>query len=240
MKEIVRTSNLSKRFGQLKAVRDFSFTVRKEDIYGLIGPNGSGKTTTVRIICGLLIATSGKVYVLKREMPDYSILPEISYIPQRNAVYPDLTVDENLRFFGQLQGLSSQEIKKRTKELLALVKLEGKRSELVAQLSGGMERRLSLIVSLIPDPKLLLLDEPTAGVDPDLRILFWQNLKKLVEQNTTLIITTHYLEEASRSIMLRGWGIKDIGLVVGVLVLFALLMLSVSIWVMSRKRGHLV
>lgn len=137
MKEIVRTSNLSKRFGQLKAVRDFSFTVRKGDIYGLIGPNGSGKTTTVRIICGLLIATSGKVYVLKREMPDYSILPEISYMPQRNAVYPDLTVEENLRFFGQLQGLLSQEIKKKTKELLALVKLEGKRSELVAQLSGG-------------------------------------------------------------------------------------------------------
>ncbi len=198
MKEIVRTAGLTKKFGSLTAVKDFNFSVKEGDIYGLIGPNGSGKTTTVRIICGLLLPTTGEVYVLGRKMPDYSILPKISYMPQKNAVYTDLTVEENLRFFGQLQGLSSKEIKKRTDELLALVKLEGKRSELTSRLSGGMERRLSLIVSLIPDPELLLLDEPTAGVDPDLRILFWQSLKKLAEHGTTLLITTHYLEEAAR------------------------------------------
>jgi len=194
----IRTEGLTKRFGGLTAVQELALEVKRGEIYGLIGPNGSGKTTTMRLLCGLLRPDGGTSWVLGYRVPDFRILSRIGYMPQENAIYPDLTVQENLCFFGRLQGLARRAIRARADEILKLVELEGKRAELARNLSGGMQRRLSLAVALIHKPELLLLDEPTAGVDPDLRALFWGYFKRLVQEGSTVLISTHYLEEASR------------------------------------------
>jgi len=198
MEWAIRTEGLTKRFGGLTAVQELALEVKRGEIYGLIGPNGSGKTTTMRLLCGLLRPDGGTSWVLGYRVPDFRILPRIGYMPQENAIYPDLTVQENLCFFGRLQGLARTAIRARADEILGLVELEGKRDELARNLSGGMQRRLSLAVALIHQPELLLLDEPTAGVDPDLRALFWGYFKRLIQEGTTVLISTHYLEEASR------------------------------------------
>ena len=194
----VRTERLTKRFGRLTAVWELDLEVRQGEIYGLIGPNGSGKTTTMRLLCGLLRPDAGTAWILGHRVPDFRILSRIGYMPQENAIYPDLTVQENLCFFGRLQGLTRTVIRAKAEEILKLVELERKRDELAHNLSGGMQRRLSLAVALIHEPELLLLDEPTAGVDPDLRAIFWGHFKQLTEQGRTILISTHYLEEASR------------------------------------------
>lgn len=194
----IRTEGLTKRFGRITAVQELTLEVKQGEIYGLIGPNGSGKTTTMRLLCGLLRPDKGTSWVLGYRVPDFRILPRIGYMPQENAIYPDLTVQENLCFFGRLQGLARRVIRARADEILGLVELREKRDELARNLSGGMQRRLSLAVALIHKPELLLLDEPTAGVDPDLRALFWRYFKRLVQEGSTVLISTHYLEEASR------------------------------------------
>jgi len=194
----IRTEGLTKRFGRLTAVQELALEVKRGEIYGLIGPNGSGKTTTMRLLCGLLRPDGGTSWVVGYRVPDFHILHRIGYMPQENAVYPDLTVQENLCFFGRLQGLSRAAVRARADEVLKLVELVEKRAELARNLSGGMQRRLSLAVALIHQPELLLLDEPTAGVDPDLRALFWDYFKQLARGGITILISTHYLEEASR------------------------------------------
>lgn len=194
----IRTEGLTKRFGRVIAVHGLDLAVEKGEIYGLIGPNGSGKTTTMRMLCGILRPDQGEVYILGSRIPSFKVLRSIGYMPQENAIYDDITVQENLCFFGRIQGMTREDVNARGDAILQLVGLQGKRHALARDLSGGMQRRLSLAVALIHGPALLLLDEPTAGVDPDLRVSFWEHFKELSAQGTTILITTHYLEEASR------------------------------------------
>ena len=198
MKNVVVTKNLVKKFGDLTAVDDLNLEIPKGEIFGFIGPNGSGKTTTIKILCGLLKPTSGESYVLGKKIPNTSIFPRIGYMPQETALYMDLTVKQTIQFFGEIYGLSKDAVAKREEEMLDFVDLKARRNEIVDNLSGGMKHRLSLAVSLIHEPELLLLDEPTVGVDPELRSSFWSYFKDLASKGVTVLITTHYMDEASR------------------------------------------
>lgn len=198
MKNVVVTKNLVKKFGDLTAVDDLNLQIPKGEIFGFIGPNGSGKTTAIKMLCGLLKPTSGESYVLGKKIPNTSIFPRIGYMPQETALYMDLTVKQTIQFFGEIYGLSKDAIAKREKELLDFVDLKARRNEIVDNLSGGLKHRLSLAVSLIHEPELLLLDEPTVGVDPELRSSFWSYFKDLASKGVTVLITTHYMDEANR------------------------------------------
>lgn len=198
MENVVVTKDLVKDFGPLRAVDNLNLKIPKGSSFGFIGPNGSGKTTTIKIAIGLLKATSGEAYVLGKRIPDPSIYPLIGYMPQEIALYQDITVGQTIRFFGEIYGLNKESILKRERELLSFVDLAEKRDVMVSSLSGGMKHRLSLAVSLIHEPKLLFLDEPTVGVDPELRASFWEYFGNLTNRGVTVLITTHYMDEASR------------------------------------------
>jgi ABC-2 type transport system ATP-binding protein len=194
--EAIQTSKLTKTFGKFTAVDRLDLTIEEGATYGLLGPNGSGKTTAIRMICGLLEPTSGEVKVLGKTMPSKDVLPSIGYMPQDVAVYVDNTVHENLELFGSLYGMSSERFRDREKEMLDFVDLSGWRNALASTLSGGMRHRLSLACALLHEPKLLILDEPTVGVDPELRASFWEYFEKLTKKGITVVITTHYMDEA--------------------------------------------
>lgn len=198
MKNVVVTKDLVKKFGDLTAVDNLNLKLPEGEVFGFIGPNGSGKTTAIKLLCGLLKPTSGESYVLGKKIPNTSIYPRIGYMPQEIALYMDLTVKQTIQFFGEIYGLSKDAIAKREKELLDFVDLKARRNEIVYNLSGGMKHRLSLAVSLIHEPELLFLDEPTVGVDPELRTTFWSYFKDLCSRGVTVLITTHYMDEASR------------------------------------------
>ena len=198
MEHVVVTKNLVKDFGQLRAVNNLNLSIPRGVTYGFIGPNGSGKTTTIKIAIGLLEATSGEVNVLGKKIPNPSIYPRIGYMPQEIALYQDITVGQTIRFFGEIYRLESKRIQERQDELLSFVDLTAKRNDLVSNLSGGMRHRLSLAVSLIHEPELLFLDEPTVGVDPELRSSFWEYFGNLTKQGVTVLITTHYMDEAGK------------------------------------------
>jgi ABC-2 type transport system ATP-binding protein len=198
MKNVVVTKDLVKKFGDLTAVDNLNLKLPKGEVFGFIGPNGSGKTTAIKMLCGLLKPTSGESYVLGKRIPNTNIYPRIGYMPQETALYMDLTVKQTIQFFGEIYGLSKDAIAKREKELLEFVDLKARRNEIVENLSGGMKHRLSLAVSLIHEPELLFLDEPTVGVDPELRSSFWSYFKDLCSEGVTVLITTHYMDEASR------------------------------------------
>lgn len=198
MKAIVRTENLTKIFGNFTAVKDLNIEIGKGETYGLVGPNGAGKTTTIKMICGILAITQGEAFVFGRRVPSHDFVHEIGYLPQDIALYMNLTVHEHLSFFGELMDLQKKEIKQREKELLSLLGLVKSANQKVETLSSGMKRRLSLACSMIHNPKLLFLDEPTVGFDPQLRKSLWALFDKLKEEGRTIIITTHYLDEANR------------------------------------------
>lgn len=191
------SKDLTKRFGEVEALRGLTFVVPRGATYGLLGPNGAGKTTSIRVWLGLTPPSAGTAFVLGRRIPPRDVLPRIGYMPQDVAVYPDLTVDENLALFGRLVGMGAEAIEDRTEEVLDLVDIESRRHDLVSTLSGGMRRRTSLAVALLHDPDLLLLDEPTVGVDPELRAAFWTYFRELTQRGKTVLITTHYMEEAA-------------------------------------------
>jgi ABC-2 type transport system ATP-binding protein len=194
--DVVRCEELSKHFGTLKAVDKLNLRIEQGEIYGLLGPNGCGKTTTIKMLCGLLKPTSGKAYVLQKGSMSRSFQQDIGYMPQETALYPDLTVHDNLVVFGKIFGLTNSELVQNENELLEFIDLHKKRNVPVSELSGGMRHRVSLICSMIHKPKLLFLDEPTVGVDPELLQSFWQNFGRLGKLGTTIIITTHYMDEA--------------------------------------------
>ena len=194
----VTCNGLVKRFGDVEALAGVSLDIPSGITFGLLGPNGAGKTTLLRIWLGLTAPNSGTAKVLGSNIPPRSVLPRIGYMPQDLAVYLDLTVEENLALFGRLVGMEDDAIDARTDEVLGLVDLSGRRKSLVSTLSGGMRRRTSLAATLLHDPDLLLLDEPTVGVDPELRASFWTYFKQLTARGKTVVITTHYMEEASR------------------------------------------
>jgi ABC-2 type transport system ATP-binding protein len=197
-RNVVQTSGLTKKFGSLVAVDHMDLSVNAGEIFGFLGPNGAGKTTTVRILCGLMMPTSGMATVVGHDVvtePE-EVKQRIGYMPQAYGLYDDLTVDENLEFFGSVYRVPRDERRKRADEILQLVRLEEFRKHYAGQLSGGMKRRLSLAVSLIHNPELLILDEPTAGIDPPLRRIFWQYFRELNKRGVTFFINTHYMDEA--------------------------------------------
>ena len=197
-RNVVQASGLTKKFGSLVAVDHMDLSVNAGEIFGFLGPNGAGKTTTVRILCGLMMPTSGMATVVGHDVvtePE-EVKQRIGYMPQAYGLYDDLTVDENLEFFGSVYRVPRDERRKRADEILQLVRLEEFRKHYAGQLSGGMKRRLSLAVSLIHNPELLILDEPTAGIDPPLRRIFWQYFRELNKRGVTFFINTHYMDEA--------------------------------------------
>lgn len=194
----VETRQLVKKFGSFTAVDDLSLKVKKGEIYGLLGPNGSGKTTTIKLLCDLLKPSSGEAFLLGRKVGDPWIAPRIGYMPQETALYIDLSIHDNLSLFGDIYGMSRIDIEKEEKRLLEFVDLTKWRNTPVANLSGGMRHRTSLACAMIHKPQLLFLDEPTVGVDPELRASFWEFFDELGRQGVTVVITTHYMDEAHR------------------------------------------
>jgi len=192
------TKDLTKRFKDFTAVDRVNLKVPKGEIFGLLGPNGAGKSTTIRMICGVLTPSEGEGKVLGFDIyrePE-SIKQNIGYMSQRFSLYEDLTVWENLDFFASIYSLPKTLKNERMVELIKMAGLEGKERRLTAYLSGGWKQRLALGCALIHKPKLLILDEPTAGVDPVSRRIFWELIYKLAEQGVTILVTTHYMDEA--------------------------------------------
>lgn len=192
----ISTTHLTKKFGDFTAVNNLSFQVKKSEIYGLLGPNGAGKTTMIKILVGILGDTSGEALVLGEKISSGIQSSKIGYMPQETGVYLNLTVEQNMEFYGRIFHLKKDKMNERISELLKFVDLEKWRYEMVENLSGGMKHRVSLACTLIHEPELLFLDEPTVGVDPELRIIFWNYFNQLREKGVTILITTHYMDEA--------------------------------------------
>ena len=189
----VAVESVSRSFGSFKALNEITLRVRRGEIYGLLGPNGAGKTTLIRHICGLLAPNSGTVTVLGTKMPNVGVLRRIGYMTQQAALYPAISVEENVRFFAAINGADAG-----VKEALELVQLYDRRNSVVSTLSGGMRQRCSLACALVHKPELLLLDEPTVGIDPQLRVQFWEYFRRMAEGGTTLIVSSHVMDEADR------------------------------------------
>jgi ABC-2 type transport system ATP-binding protein len=189
----VNVDDVSKSFGSFKALNGVTLRVRKGEIYGLLGPNGAGKTTLIRLIVGLLEAHAGTVTVLGHRMPNVPVLRHIGYMTQAAALYPSLSVEENVRFFAAINGAEEG-----VKDALELVQLWDRRASVVATLSGGMRTRCSLACAIVHRPELLLLDEPTVGVDPELRVQLWEDFRRMAEAGTTIIVSSHVMDEADR------------------------------------------
>lgn len=187
--------NLVKTFGRTKALDRLSLRVYRGEKFGLLGPNGSGKTTLIRSIVGLVVAEKGEVTVLGRKVPSATVSKRVGYMTQAPALYEDLTVTENLRFFARLFG-RGRDVAHRIEEVLELVGLTDRGRSPVRTLSGGMRQRVSLAVTLVHQPELMLLDEPTVGVDPELRLALWRHFDRLNAQGKTFIVSTHVMEEA--------------------------------------------
>jgi ABC-2 type transport system ATP-binding protein len=194
----VQVEHLTKQFGDFTAVDDVSFNVPAGEIVGYLGPNGSGKTTTIRMLLGLLHPTSGTARVLGFDIREQGerIRPLVGYMSQKFALYDELSVTENLSFYAGIYGLRPRERGGRVREVLNLVGLTGTEKERAGQISTGWRQRLALGIALVHRPRLLLLDEPTSGVDPTARRVFWDLINSLTEDGTTIFVTTHYMDEA--------------------------------------------
>ena len=196
----VEVHNLSKTFGKHEAVKNLSFTIGKGEIFGLLGPNGAGKSTTINMMCGYLQATAGDTLIdgISIANDPRQAKRKLGVVPQEIALYNDLTALENLEFFGEIYGLSAQERKARSEELLRLMGLYERRKETVKNYSGGMQRRINLAIALMHRPTFLMMDEPTVGVDPQSREHIFTSIEQLRALGTTILYTTHYMEEAER------------------------------------------
>jgi ABC-2 type transport system ATP-binding protein len=192
----IEVNSLKKSFGKIKAVDGLDLTVEKGTVFGLLGPNGSGKTTTIKILCRLLKQDSGKASVLETDISDRSYLKRIGYMPQETALYEDLTVHDNLKLFAGIFGLDRETFRRREEEVLRAVDLLPRKDFPLTDLSGGQRHRISLAASMIHEPELLFLDEPTVGVDPPLRAKFWKNFHELKKSGVTIVMSTHYMDEA--------------------------------------------
>ncbi len=193
---VIEIHQVSKVYGKCKVIDQISLAISQAEIFGLLGPSGAGKTTLVRMIAGIEIADSGQIHLLNQQMPKLSMMNEIGYMAQSDALYTELTAKENLEFFASLFGLNGKDRKRRIKEVMELVNLSADIGKQIQHFSGGMKRRLSLAIALLHSPKVLLLDEPTVGIDPVLRQAIWEELERLCKLGTTIIVTTHVMDEA--------------------------------------------
>ena len=195
---VIEVDGLSKSFGERQVVKDFSLKVRRGEIYGFLGPNGSGKTTTIRMLCGLLKPDAGRGIVLGHDVVQEtpSIKRQVGYMTQRFSLWEDLTIRENLEFVARMYGMRNRaQAVSRTLDSLGL---KQRQNQLAGTLSGGWKQRLALAACMLHDPKLLLLDEPTAGVDPQARRDFWEEIHGLAAQGISVLVSTHYMDEAER------------------------------------------
>jgi ABC-2 type transport system ATP-binding protein len=211
----IEASGLSKHFGDLKAVSELDLKVPHGQIYGFLGPNGSGKSTTIRMLCGLLTPTDGTASVLGTAIPGPAnqLKPKIGYMTQKFSLFGDMTVFENLQFIAEIYSVRKPERAPRIDELLGKYDLVEQRKQLAGTMSGGQKQRLALACAVLHHPDLLLLDEPTSAVDPQSRRDFWSNLFRLAEGGTTIMVSTHYMDEAERchrlAILDRGVKVAD-------------------------------
>ncbi|MBK8171273.1 MAG: ABC transporter ATP-binding protein [Sandaracinaceae bacterium] len=197
---IIVADHLSRHFGSLIAVKDVSFEVKRGEIFGVLGPNGAGKSTTIRMLCGILDPTGGKGTVVGFDVkkdPE-RVKERIGYMTQRFSLYEDLTVFENLRFYAGIYGVPRSRIKARIEQVLQSTGLHDRRNQIAGTLSGGWKQRVALASATIHEPPLLFLDEPTAGVDPVSRRSFWDQIHRISAEGTTVLVTTHYMDEAER------------------------------------------
>ncbi|RZV36167.1 MAG: ABC transporter ATP-binding protein [Chromatiales bacterium] len=211
----IEARGLSKHFGSLKAVNQLDLKVPRGQIYGFLGPNGSGKSTTIRMLCGLLTPTEGTATVLDTEVPGDSrdLKPKIGYMTQKFSLFGDMTVFENLQFISEIYSYPKSGRIGRIDELLEKYDLTQQRRQMAGTMSGGQKQRLALACAVLHGPDLLLLDEPTSAVDPQSRRDFWSNLFRLAERGTTILVSTHYMDEAERchrlAILDRGIKVAD-------------------------------
>ncbi len=196
----IRTRGLRKVFGSLVAVESLDLDIASGEVFGVLGPNGSGKTTTIRMLTGLLVPTAGEATVVGFSIPAEAerLRARIGYMSQRFGLYDDMTVRENLHFYAGVYGLHGVQREQRIAELLDTLALAPRAGQLAGELSGGWKQRLALACATAHRPLLLFLDEPTAGVDPAARRRFWETTREMARQGTTVLVTTHYMDEASR------------------------------------------
>ena len=198
--DAIVVENLRKEYNGVLALKDVSFNVREGEIFGLLGPNGAGKTTLTNTIAGVIKPSSGRIIIYGVEMREnaYNVKRRIGFCPQETTLYEDLNAIENLMFYAGLYGVSRREARKKALELLDFVDLKKEAKKLVAKYSGGMKRKLNLACALIHDPDILLLDEPTVGFDPASRHEVWDKINELKKAGKTIVLTTHYMDEADR------------------------------------------
>lgn len=194
----IQAKNVIRKFDEKEVLHGISLDVRKSEIFGLLGPSGSGKTTFVKMISGIDEATSGEIEVLGTRMPKLAMMNRIGYMAQSDAMYSELTAKENLEFFGALFGLRGAKMKQRIQDVMELVNLTEHLKRPVSAYSGGMKRRLSLAIALMHEPEVLILDEPTVGIDPVLRKSIWDEFEQLSQKGTTILVTTHVMDEADK------------------------------------------
>ncbi|RUT48527.1 ABC transporter ATP-binding protein [Paenibacillus anaericanus] len=195
---VINVSHAGKKFGAKSVLEDITLEVQPGETFGLLGPSGSGKTTLVKLLSGIDEASSGEIHVFGTLMPKLSMLNRIGYMAQSDALYTELSALENLQFFAAIYGLNGSRRRQRIAEVMELVALSDHLHKRVDQYSGGMKRRLSLAITLLHEPSLLILDEPTVGIDPLLRKSIWDELKILNTKGTTIVMTTHVMDEAEK------------------------------------------
>ena len=198
MENVVNIQNVDRSFGKKSILKNITLSIKKGEIFGILGPSGSGKTTLIKLIAGIDQSSKGDVTVFQLSMPNFTVLPQIGYMGQSDALYIDLSGYDNLAFFGALYGLKGKKLKNRIQEVASIVGLDEALKKEVNQYSGGMKKRLSLAIAILHKPSLLILDEPTVGIDPVLRKQIWKQFTEMKEQGTTIIITTHIMEEAEK------------------------------------------
>ncbi|RAP76517.1 ABC transporter ATP-binding protein [Paenibacillus montanisoli] len=195
---VIDVRSVTRRFGSKTVLDDISLQVERGEVFGLLGPSGSGKTTLIKLITGIDKADGGSVHMLGEQMPKLAMLQRFGYMAQSDALYNELTAKQNLTFFGSLFGLKGSQLSKRIETAMSIVNLQDDLNKTVAAYSGGMKRRLSLALSLLHEPELLILDEPTVGIDPVLRQSIWQELSDMRRRGTTIVLTTHVMDEADK------------------------------------------
>ncbi|MFC0277472.1 ABC transporter ATP-binding protein [Enterococcus devriesei] len=195
---VAQISQAYKSFDKREVLKDVNLQIEAGKILGLIGPSGAGKSTTIKCLLGMEKLDKGQTTVFQTKMPNRKVLARVGYMGQSDALYSDLTAKENLIFFGKLMGLNGDTLEQAIQENMALVNLTGALDQIVSTYSGGMKRRLSLATTLLSNPDLLVLDEPTVGIDPTLRVAVWKQLQHLAAKNKAIVVTTHAMDEAEK------------------------------------------